>query len=36
MKKNADMSGKANGVDPDQTAPRNTLIRVCNICSDQS
>ena len=28
--------GKANSVDPDQTAPRGSLFCVCNVCSDLS
>ena len=27
-----DADGMANSVDPDQTAPRSSLIRVCTVC----
>ena len=31
-----DLAGMANSVDPDQTAPRSSLIWVCTVCSDVS
>ena len=31
-----DAEGIANSVDPDQTAPRSSLIWVCTICPDLS
>ena len=31
-----DANGKANSEDPDQTAPRSSLIWVCTVCQDQS
>ena len=31
-----DADGMANSVDPDQTAPRSSLIWICTVCSDLS